>query len=122
MSSEALIQHADDAYEAIRRLNHGTYRSIPASLAYDLLGNLNLVGYGLEQLLGQISAGLSESLTEYDVYDRNRDPAESVALANQAMREAAHHAHELGELLSAAQLAINLQGYTDHSHDVGRER
>lgn len=54
-----------------------------------LLGSLNGLGYGLQQLLGQISAGLTLSLTEYDVYDRNRDPAESVAIANAALKAAA---------------------------------
>ena len=106
-----LVQHADDAYEAIRALNHRTWRAIPAPLAYGLLGNLNNLGYSLEQLLRQLSDGLTRSLTEYDVYDNNRDPAASVAVANEAMRAAARHAHELGVLLSTAQTAINQQGY-----------
>ena len=106
-----LVQHADDAYEAIRALNHRTWRAIPAPLAYGLLGNLNNLGYGLEQLLRQLSDGLTRSLTEYDVYDNNRDPAASVAVASEAMRTAARHAHELGVLLSTAQTAINQQGY-----------
>lgn len=120
MNSKALVQHADDAYEAIRALNHATISGcvVPAPLAYDLLGNLNLVGYGLAQLLGQLAAGLDRSLSEYDVYDRNRDPADSVALANEAMQAAARHAHEIGALLSAAQVAINLQGYNIHHDDA----
>lgn len=117
MSDEDLVRHADDAYEAIRALNHGTYRTLPAPVVYDLLGNLNNVGHGLAQLLGQISTGLTRSLAEYDVYDHNREPAESVALANDAMRTAAQHAHELGALLAAAQTAINSQGYNDRRHE-----
>jgi hypothetical protein len=117
MSDDDLVQHADDAYEAIRALNHGTYRTLPAPLVYDLLGNLNNVGYGLAQLLGQISVGLAQSLTEYDVYARNRDPAESVAVANDAMRSAAMLAHDIGALLAAAQTAINSQGYNGRRHD-----
>jgi len=117
MSDEDLVQHADDAYEAIRALNHGTYRTLPAPLVYALLGNLNNVGYGLEQLLGQLSTGLTRSLTDYDVYDRNREPGESVALANDAMRQAAQYARLIGQLLSQAQTAINLQGYNGRSHD-----
>jgi hypothetical protein len=109
---DELIQHADDAYEAIRALNHRTWRAIPAPLAYGLLGNLNNLGYGLEQLLLQLSHGLARSLTEYDVYDNNRDPAESVRTANKALWIAARHAHEIGVLLSTAQTAINQQGYT----------
>ena len=107
-----LVQHADDAYEAIRALNHRTWRAIPAPLAYGLLGNLNNLGCGLDQLLRQLSDGLTRSLTEYDVYDNNRDPADSVATATKAMHTAARHAHELGVLLSTAQTAINQQGYT----------
>jgi hypothetical protein len=117
MSDQELVQHADNACEAIRALNHGTYRTLPAPLVYDLLGNLNNVGYGLEQLLGQISTGLTRSLTDYDVYDRNREPAESVAIANDAMHTAAQLAHDIGALLAAAQTAINSQGYNGRKHD-----
>src|SRR5262245_14245538 len=109
---DELVRHADDAYEAIRALNHRTWRAIPAPLVYGLLGNLNGLGYGLEQLFLQLSHGLACSLAEYDVYDHNRDPAESVAVANKAMWTAARHAHEIGVLLSTAQTAINQQGYT----------
>src|SRR5262245_52843969 len=111
MTDHVLVQHADDACEAIRALNHRTWRAIPAPLAYGLLGNLNNLGYGLEQLLLQLSHGLARSLTEYDVYDNNRDPAESVRTANKAMWTAARHAHEIGVLLSTAHTAINQQGY-----------
>src|SRR6266508_4400835 len=97
---DELVHHADNAYEAIRALNHRTRGAMPAPLVYDLLGNLNNLGYGLNQLLGQISDGLIRSLTEYDVYDRNRHPAESVAIANKAMGRAARHAHEIGEQLA----------------------
>jgi hypothetical protein len=109
--ADDLVQYADDAYEAIRALNHRTWRAIPAPLAYGLLGNLNNLGYGLEQLFLQLSHGLARSLTEYDVYDHNRDPAESVRVANKAMWTAARYAHEIGVLLSTAQTAINQQGY-----------
>jgi hypothetical protein len=108
---DELVQHADGAHEAIRALNHRTWRAIPAPLAYGLLGTLNNLGHGLDQLLRQLSDGLTRSLTEYDVYDNHRDPAESVAVATMAMRTAARHAHELGVVLSTAQTAINQQGY-----------
>jgi hypothetical protein len=121
--TDDLVQHADDAYEAIRALNHRTWRAIPAPLAYGLLGNLNNLGYGLDQLLRQLSHGLARSLTEYDVYDTNRDPADSVTVANKALWTAARHAHEIGVLISTAQTAINQQGYhpSDASDDVGDE-
>jgi hypothetical protein len=117
-ATDDLVQHADNAYEAIRALNHRTRQAIPAPVAYHLLGVLNNLGHGLDQLLGQIGDGLSRSLTEYDVYDHNRDPAESVAIATEAIDRAARHAHEVGELLAAAQVAINLQGYHVNYDDV----
>src|SRR6266508_6675764 len=100
MSDEDLVQHADDAYEAIRALNHGTYRTLPAPLVYDVLGNLRGVGHGIEQLAGQLATGLRASLAEYDVYDHNRDPQASVELAEHALRQAVTAANRLGELLS----------------------
>jgi hypothetical protein len=122
-ATDDLAQRSLDASEAIRALNHRTRQAIPAPVAYHLLGALNNLGYGLNQLLGQISNGLSRSLTDYDVYDHNRDPAESVAIANQAIDRAARHAHKIGELLAAAQVAINLQGYhdVDDLDDVDQE-
>jgi hypothetical protein len=119
-NSETLVRHADTAFEAIRALNHGTYRTLPAPTIYALLGNLqSAAGSGLAQLLGQMADGLTRSLTEYDVYDNNRDPAESVALATEAMREAAHHAQALGRLLSEAQSAISMQGYYNVPDEEG---
>jgi hypothetical protein len=112
--TDSLVQHADNAYEAVRALNHATIggRAVPAPTVYALLGNLQSAGgYGLAQLLGQMADGLIRSLSEYDVYDHKREPAESVAVANKAMRVAAEHARQVGELLSAAQIAINDQGY-----------
>jgi hypothetical protein len=118
MSDDDMVRYADDAYEAVRSLNHATFRAIPAPLAYALLGNLQGVGYGLAQLLGQLSAGLTRSLAEYDVYDHNRDPVESVRAATAALREASTHAARIGELLAMAQASINLQGYHDHSDSI----
>ena len=119
MRTNDLTQHADDVYEAIRAMNHATIaagpgHSLPAPVVYQLLGNLNNAGYGLAQLLHQLEAALAASLTDYHVYDRNRDPSESLAIVGQALRAAAHHAHELGDLLAAAQTAINLQGHDGH--------
>jgi hypothetical protein len=108
----AVVQHADTAHEAIRSINHLTRGTVPAPLAYSILGNLKNVGHLLPQALGQIGAGLERSLTEYDVYDRDREPAESVALAQDYLEQAATKAAEMGQLLEKAQSAINSQGYT----------
>src|SRR5262245_35940324 len=97
---DELVQHADDANEAIRALNHRTWRAIPAPLAYGLLGNHTNLGYAHEQPILPLTHGLARSLTEYDVYDNTRYPAESVRTANKAMWSAARHAHDIGVLLS----------------------
>jgi hypothetical protein len=59
-------------------------------------------------------------LTDYDVYDRNRDPAESVQMAAEALASAAQLAAKVGALLSAAQSAINLQGYNPPPDRAGQ--
>jgi len=110
-ATPAVVQRADDACEAIRAINHLTAGTVPAPLAYEILGNLKGVAHRLPQALGQIGTGLTRSLTEYDVYDRNREPAESVELARGFLLRAATKAAELGELLEQAQFAIHLQGY-----------
>jgi hypothetical protein len=98
---------------AIRAINHLTGHGlpIPAPIVYDVLGNLKGIGHMLPQALRQLSAGRAASLGEFDVYDRNGDPAESIAKARAAMTAAAEHAEQLGALLEAAQSAVNSQGY-----------
>ncbi|TCN39828.1 hypothetical protein EV644_10386 [Kribbella orskensis] len=123
MNDQSLIKHAADAYEAIRALNHGTYRTIPAPLAYSLLGNLRSLGVALSQLADQIDAGLRSSLTTHDVYDDNRDPAASVELADEALNKAADHANDMAWLFGRAQEAIAWQGYrTDNDDDEEGQR
>jgi hypothetical protein len=107
-----VVQHAADAYEAVRSINHLTYTTYPAPVVYRTLGNLKNVGHLLPQALQQLGAGLTRSLSEYDVYeDDGSDPAESVALARAYLEEAAALAGQVGELLEKAQGAINRQGY-----------
>lgn len=108
----SFVRASEKASETVRALNHATrYRTIPAPLAYAMFGELAQLGYRLAQLLDQIGAGLETSLTEYDVYDHNRDPAESVAMARAALAVARGHAWGIGEQVEAAQAAISLQGY-----------
>jgi hypothetical protein len=112
-SNEALVQLADDAYEAVRALNHGTFRTTPAPLVYDLTGNLKAASWGLAQLAEQMGSGLRRSLAEYDVYDNKRDAAESVTEAETHLQRAAQLARDLGQAFELAQQAINQQGYND---------
>jgi hypothetical protein len=107
-----VVAHAETAYEAIRAINHLPFRSVPAPLLYDVLGNLKGVGHLLPQALTQLGKGLAASLSAYDVYDgAGKDPAASVARARAYLAEAAARAADLGLLLEAAQGAINEQGY-----------
>jgi hypothetical protein len=103
----------EQAYEAIRALNHLTFGvAIPAPVAYDVLGNLKGVGNMLPQLLGQLAAGMQRSLAQYVVYDnRAEDPAVSVEDAAQHLHDAALAAQQLGASLEAAQRAISAQGH-----------
>ncbi|GAB3814522.1 hypothetical protein [Kribbella italica] len=113
MSAAAMARAADAAYEAIRTLNHETLaRSVAAPEAYDVLGNLQQVGFALDQLTRQLGAGLVRSLTTHDVYDDKGDPAKSVALAVDSLLLAGQHARRVGECLTNAQAVIAGQGNT----------
>ncbi|GAA1772171.1 hypothetical protein [Agromyces humatus] len=107
------VARADDAYEAVRALNHATLATtLPAPVVYDVLGNLKGVGHMLPQALNQMARGLGKSLEEYDVYeDGGGDPVQSVAAAVDHLTEAARLAAALGVALEAAQSAITGQGY-----------
>lgn len=109
---DAMIKSADDAYEAIQTLNHATITTtVPAPVAYALLGSLRQLEHAVAQLAGQLSSGLRRSLSEYDVYDDTRDPAESVAMAAAALEQTTTHANRAAECAAAAQLAITWQGF-----------
>ena len=108
-----IVQHADDAYEAIRAISHLTVTgSTPAPLVYDVLGNLKGVGHLLPQALTQLAAGLGRSLDTHDVYeDGGGNPVQSIATATDHLTRAAELARQLGIELDHAQTAINGQGY-----------
>ncbi|WP_433010323.1 hypothetical protein [Kribbella sp. CA-294648] len=113
MSATDLVAAADAATEAIRSLNHQTLsRTLPAPLAYEVLGSLQHAGFGLEQLTRQLGAGLVRSLTTHEVFDDRGDPAASVTEAVDALLLAGQHARRVGECLSAAQAAVSGQGHT----------
>lgn len=103
------------AYEAIRSINHLTGHGypIPAPVAYAVLGELKGVGHLLPQALGQLGAGLQQSLVELDVYDDTPgcSPEGAVEDARALLSEASGHARALGELLEAAQTKLSRQGY-----------
>jgi hypothetical protein len=109
-----VVEMADTAYEAIRRINHITGGPMLAPRVYAVLGNLKMVGYGLQQALRQIGDGLVASLEldKYAVYeDDGRDPVVSVLTAQEYMEAAAEAAEQVGRCLDWAQSAISRQGY-----------
>ncbi len=107
-----VVEQAEWAYEAIRRINHITGGPLPAPRVYRVLGNLKMVGHSLPQALRQLGAGLLASLDHYDVYeDDGRDPAASVATAQDHLQRAAELAAQVGRHLEHAQSAISGQGY-----------
>ncbi|MEV6891401.1 hypothetical protein [Kribbella sp. NPDC051137] len=112
MNIEEMQDRTDAVYESLRALNHATLgQSLPAPVVYELLGSLKQAAGALSQLARQLGHGLERSLITYDVYDDNRDPAVSVAMAVHALTVAADQSHHTGNALATAQSAINLQGY-----------
>jgi hypothetical protein len=107
------IMFADDAYDAIRAINHSTiWAKLPAPVVYDILASLKGVGHLLPQALNQLASGLGRSLDEYVVYeDDDRDPVKSVAEAADHLTRVVELAAALGEELERAQCAIAHQGY-----------
>lgn len=117
-------QDAQEAYEAIRSINHATIfigDGIPAPVVYRVLGFLQSAGgYGMAQAVEQLARGLERSLSTYDVCeDDGRDPAVSVAHALNAMGDAVELLQRVGSLLGDAQVAIAGQGYRTRASDTG---
>lgn len=111
MNDDHLIRAADDAYEAVRAINHLSFGALSAPTVYTVLGNLKCVGHMLPQALRQLGEGLVASLCEYDVYDAEGiDPAVNVNLACGHLADAASRARDIGLLLEEAQSAISGQG------------
>lgn len=108
------VQLADEAYEAVRAINHATISrpSMPGPEVYSVLGSLKLLGPGLDQALSQLAGGLGRSLDTHDVYeDDGADPLVRVTEAVDLLTEARQHAAALGRLLERAQSAVARQGY-----------
>lgn len=107
-----LAELTDAHYESMREMQQLVQGPVPAPAAYQALGNLkNSAGGMTATVLSTLAVRLQESLSQYDVYDLNRHPSESVATAVAHLVEAADHATRIGALLEQAQVAINSQGY-----------
>lgn len=110
-----VVREADDAYEAIRAINHLTITAVyPAPTVYSVLGNLKGFGHLLPQAFTQLAQSLGRSLDKFDVYeDDGRDPVQSVATATDHLTKAAQLAAAMGAELEKAQSAISRQGHRE---------
>ncbi|WP_433718626.1 hypothetical protein [Microbacterium laevaniformans] len=114
----ALVAHADDAFDAVRAMNHGTIwesQYVAPPTPYRLLGNLSTAGgHGLAQLLGQLADRLDESAARDDLYDaEGGDPGLAAATAVALLRDSAERARAVGVLLDRAQSAVASVGVRD---------
>lgn len=120
-AEKSLAQHADAAYEQVRRIAALTVFSpaLPAPDLYPVLGSLALLGHSLQQALGQLVTGLERSPEFYDLRedDPERDPAISIEAAADWLTTAAEHAATLGHACSNAQSAIAGQGWHSGTAD-----
>jgi hypothetical protein len=105
-------QHAVDAAEAIRALNHATLdpTGLRVDDVYDTVAHLASMAHRLEQTCRQLDTVLQHrlchgSLVQTAEADIDR-PGTAIAAASHTLTEAAHLATALGERLAAAQAAI----------------
>jgi hypothetical protein len=88
--------------------------------AYSILGSAAELASSLPQALTQLSEALSRSLSVFDVYDRDREPADSIAIATHALSAAADAFTQAAQHLSDAQAVIAHQGVNED--DAGNLR
>jgi hypothetical protein len=90
-------------------------RCITPPDAYSILGSAAELADAMPQALAQLGDALRRSLTLFDVYDRDRQPADSIAIATQALSAAADAFGAAAQHLSDAQAAIAYQGVNEDS-------
>jgi len=120
----SLAEYADEAYQAIRAINHATITRPPllAPVVYETLGNLAWLGHALDQALGQIATGLAASLEipGYEVYEADgSDPAVSVEAARAAIAIACGAAKDLATSIEYAHGQLTWQGYRTAPETAG---
>lgn len=117
----SLRELIETAYEAVRSFNHRTFNAdiIPPEV-YSIIGEARALTGCMPQALDQLAAGLERALRTYDVYDHNRDPAASAAMAAEQLAAAGALFQQAYAHLDAAQTAINYQGVNDD--DAGNLR
>ena len=121
-------QLVSDAADNIRTFTHQTRTGqlpdgcMPAPDVYRVLGSAAELAYSLPQALTQLSEALRRSLAVFDIYDRDREPADSIAIASHALSAAADAFTQAAQHLSDAQAAIAYQGVNEDSTGNLRRR
>jgi hypothetical protein len=114
VSTNELAGLAEDAYEAIRALNHKTQGSkLNAPTIYTMLDDLASTCHGMQQLLDQLGQALARSVAEDDVYDLKGDPRDTLSAARAQFAEAGKAVERAGRLIRDAHVTINSQGIKD---------
>lgn len=95
-SRESVIEAARGLSHLVRYLNHATQNRKAmewGSTTYSVLGNLNSVTYGLNQLLDQLGEALHEYGQDPTAYDdrRDRPAAETASQVRALLMEARTH-------------------------------
>jgi hypothetical protein len=116
------------AADSLRTFTHQTRTGqlpngcMTAPDAYTILGSAAELAYSLPQALTQVGEALRRSLTVFDIYDRDRQPADSIAIATRALSAAADAFTQAAQHLSDAQAAIAHQGVNEESTGNLRRR
>ena len=123
-----VARDAASACEALARNANGRRgHVIPAPSAYELLGNLKLMLWSLNEVVGFMPTGLANSLSSADitVVDRDfatgraQDPTASIAAASNALQSMSSVLAKAAEFAEQAQGAIDSQGY-EPTHTTGK--
>lgn len=118
-------QHADDAAEAVRSLNHATLRRpVPGwewpDEAYSTIGNLEILAVRLPQALGQVESliGALEDAGRLRGDGGPDDLAQRLVDFHGAVGSAIQHAMSLRAALGLAHRALGDVGATDPDEGV----
>ncbi|MBE4790261.1 hypothetical protein [Streptomyces caniscabiei] len=123
MAEKTPAQLSDDAYEAVRALNHATLSERDGwqypGHAYSTVANLSALAGGLPQALGQLES-LIGRLEDADRLKSDKGPEDLPSRLidfHGAMGDAIRQAHALYKALDRAHQALGPLAYADHSSD-----
>jgi len=112
-NNEAVIANAKTMWQAAELINaelEGS--STPGPLVYDLAGFAGTTFDEFTKMFAILATGLEKSLHDYEVYDDNRHPTETVNMAAFGLGQAIGHIKEASAAIGRVQAAVNGQSYT----------